>query len=154
MRMLTLLFTACLAAACVRTATNPATGEVDIDVESPTQRGEDWDGTITGRGIYSRISGSTRALVAEGQTTVTISLTGLTPGGRHPWHVHEGACASGGPIVGGISAYGPLVVGADGTAQGSARLALQLNEALDYHVNVHASPTDLATIIACGDLDD
>jgi hypothetical protein len=47
------------------------------------------------------------------------------------------------------------MVGADGRAEASARLLdLKLNEAKKYHVNVHRSPNDLPTIIACGDLDD
>jgi hypothetical protein len=57
-------------------------------------------------------------------------------------------------VVGPASAYAPLQAGAAGTATGNAELELTLNEARDYHVNVHASPSDMATIVACGDLDD
>ena len=32
---------ALFSAACVRTRTDPVTGKVDVDVESPTKRGED-----------------------------------------------------------------------------------------------------------------
>jgi hypothetical protein len=82
-------------------------------------------------------------------------LTGLPPGGPYPWHVHDGTCETGGPIVGDATAYAPLMVGADGRAEATARLlGLKLNEAKKYHINVHRSPTDLATIIACGELDD
>ena len=44
---------------------------------------------------------------------------------------------------------------ADGRASAEASLTgIELNEAKRYYVNVHASPTDLATIIACGPIDD
>lgn len=159
MRITTLLFTLPFAAVvatagCVRTATNPATGETDVDVELPTKQGEDWSGKLAGQGVYANLTGSTQAMVVEGRTTVTVRLDNAAAGAVHPWHVHEGACGSGGPIVGDPSAYSPLIVGDDGHAAGHAQLSLGLDEAKDYFVNIHASPTDLATIIACGDLDD
>lgn len=154
MRKLSMILLAGLVAACVRTQRNPATGDVDLDVESPTKSGETWNARLTGQAGYPSVSGSARASVANNQTTTTISLTGATAGGTHPWHVHEGKCGSGGAIVGDASAYSPLSVGTQGTAQGSATLSVVLNEAKDYHVNVHASPTDLPTIVACGNLDD
>lgn len=150
-----LLAAACLgSAACVRTATNPATGRTDVDIESPAKKGEDWSTTILGKGSYSAVRGSGKALVAEGKTTATVSLEAAKPGAVYPWHIHEGTCASGGPIVGDATAYTPLTVGNDGRAQGTAQLAVRLDEAKDYFVNVHASPTELATIVACGDLAD
>jgi superoxide dismutase, Cu-Zn family len=145
---------ACVAAACVRTATNPASGTVDVDVESPTKQGEDWKGTLRGQDMYTNVGGETTALVYEGETQSTVNITGATPGATHPWHIHEGDCGSGGPIVGNPSAYPPLVVGNDGTASASARITVQLNEAKHYFVNVHASPTNLATIVACGSISD
>jgi hypothetical protein len=47
-----------------------------------------------------------------------------------------------------------LQVGSAGTASANTNLNLMLNEAKDYFVNVHASASDMQTIIACGDLDD
>ncbi|MFL5576599.1 MAG: hypothetical protein ACJ79S_11590 [Gemmatimonadaceae bacterium] len=140
--------------ACVRTATNPVTGKTDVDIESPGKKGEDWTTTILGKGQYSAVRGSGKALVAEGKTTVTVSLEAATAGAVYPWHVHEGTCASGGPIVGDAAAYTPLTVGNDGRAQGNAQLAVRLDEAHKYFINVHASPSDMATTVACGDLDD
>jgi hypothetical protein len=92
----------------------------------------------------------------EGDNTlVTVVLTGLPAGGPYPWHVHEGTCETGGPIVGDPAVYPPLTVGTDGRAEANTRLInLRLSEARKYHVNVHRSPSDLATIIACGELDD
>jgi len=47
-----------------------------------------------------------------------------------------------------------LVVGSDGTATAMAHFSPKLNEASNYIVNVHASPTNLGTIVACGDYND
>lgn len=158
MRRITLLAAACIVAGmagCVRVQRDPATGNADIDVESPGKRGEDWKGTITGRDMYSSATGTVRANVEGGNTVTTIVVTGLPPRGRHPWHLHEGTCATGGPIFGDPAAYTPLSVGDDGRAEGSARLInLKLNEARKYHANVHASPSNMGTIIACGDVKD
>jgi hypothetical protein len=154
MRMLALLAAASLAAACVKTATNPVTGGVDVDVESPTKHGEDWNARLTGQGANSSITGDFKAAVISGASDFTVNISGAPAGAVLPWHVHEGTCGSGGPIVGDASAYSPLTVGNDGRAQGQAKVSVSLNEATKYHVNVHASPTQLATIVACGDLSD
>jgi hypothetical protein len=158
MRSLALVLAACVVAGstgCVRTHRDPATGNADIDVESPLKSGETWKANIAGRGNWTGASGTANVRVEGGNTLATLLLTGLPQGGPYPWHVHDGTCATGGPIVGDASAYPPLMVGADGRAEANARLVnLKLNEAKKYHVNVHRSPSDLATIIACGELDD
>ena len=154
MRTIAILMLAGLAAACVRTRTDPATGKVDVDVENPQKRGEDWNARLAGQGNFTRVSGTARATSINAQMTANVSLTGATPGAVHPWHVHEGKCGSGGAIVGDPSAYTPLTVGSDGTAQGNATVGTTLHEARDYHVNVHASTGDMGTIIACGNLED
>ena len=140
--------------ACARVQTEPATGEVDLDLESPAQQGEDWTGSLTGQGPGTNITGTFKALALDGRTEVTVSLIGAVPNSTHPWHVHEGACNSGGMIVGDSTIYRPLQVGSTGTAAGNANLSMELNEASDYYIDVHASTSDMQTIIACGDLDD
>ncbi len=150
-----LALVALLATACTpRVQTDPVTGRVDVDVQPVTQSGQVWTATLQGRSGFTGLSGTARAEVLSGQTTVNVQLQGATPGRLHPWHVHEGTCGSGGAIVGASSAYTPLQVASNGEAQGTARLNLALNEARDYHINVHASPGELGTIIACGNLDD
>ncbi|HJU90751.1 MAG TPA: hypothetical protein VJ672_15280 [Gemmatimonadaceae bacterium] len=139
--------------ACARVQSDPTTGRTDIDVESPAKKGEDWNARLTGQ-TGSSITGTSQALVADEKTSVTISISGATAGASLPWHVHDGDCGSGGAVVGPASAYAPLQVGSAGTATGNAELALKLNEASEYHVNVHASASDMATIVACGNLDD
>ena len=79
-------------------------------------------------------------------------VTGATPGATYPWHVHEGKCSDANtPIFSDPSAYPSLVAGADGTASATAHIYKKLSEALNYIINVHASPTNMATIVACGD---
>jgi len=88
-------------------------------------------------------------------THVTVNITGGTPGATYPWHVHDGKCTdANAPIVGAATAYPPLVAGADGRATATADIATNLSEARNYIINVHASPTNLATIVACGDFND
>jgi hypothetical protein len=155
MRNRLLLLTAAFAAlACARVQTEPATGEVDLDVENPAKQGEDWSGSLTGQGPGSNITGTFKALSLDGRTEVSVALNGAVPESTHPWHVHEGGCNSGGPIVGGATTYPALQVGSVGTASANVNLNLTLNEATDYYVDVHASLSDMETIVACGDLDD
>lgn len=158
MRTLALVLAVCVTAGtvgCVRVHRDPATGNADIDVENPMKSGETWTASIAGRAGWTGASGTANARVEGDHTLATLILSGLPQGGPYPWHVHEGTCDTGGPIVGNAAAYPPLMVGADGRAEASARLLnLKLNEAKKYHVNVHRSPSDLATIIACGELDD
>ena len=154
MRTMALMLAALTLTACVRTRTDPATGNVDVDIESPAQRGEEWEGSIRGLNMYSAMTGTARARVVEGVADVTVNLRGGTPGQTHPWHVHEGKCGSGGPIVGNPSEYPPITIGAAGNATSTSKLQMNLNEALVYHVNFDASATEMATIIASGEIDD
>jgi hypothetical protein len=155
MRKITLCLAATLAlGACVRTATNEATGKVDVDIESPTKRGEDWSATLRGMGGFAAVSGDAKAMVREGKTEVRVSLIGAQPGGTHPWMVHEGTCALPGAAVGDHSAYTPITIAADGRGTQTANLNARLDEAKDYIILVHVSPNDMTNIVACGDLDD
>lgn len=154
MRTMALMLAALTLTACVRTRTDPATGTVDVDLESPAQRGEEWEGAIRGMNMYSAMTGTARARVVEGVADISVTLSGGTPGQTHPWHLHEGKCGSGGAIVGDAYAYSPVTIGADGKATATARIQKTLNEAMDYHVNFHASASEMSTIIACGEIDD
>jgi hypothetical protein len=111
----------------------------------------DWSATLQPR-TNSGVSGTARAQAAVAATGVTINITGATPNAHHPWHVHIGTCATGGPVYGAATAYPPLHVGANGTAMATASIGVALNEEQRYHVNVHRSPTEMNVIISCGDL--
>ena len=94
MRIIPLLIAGCLVTtACVRTSTDPVTGRVDVDVESPTKQGEDWDAKLTSAANPS-IQGTAEARVASGETTVSISVTGLPTTSGLTWHVHESGCGT------------------------------------------------------------
>ncbi|HEX6631751.1 MAG TPA: hypothetical protein VF048_11710 [Gemmatimonadaceae bacterium] len=151
MRRFALIATACLATACVHVTTDPVTGRRDVDVEQPGKKGEDWTATLQQQG-GSGVTGTLTAAVLSGTTNATLTVNGAAPGASHPWHIHNGTCATGGGIVGQPDAYPPLVIGDQGSGRASVQLQLQLNEAQRYHVNVHASASDMATIVACGDL--
>ncbi|SOD03262.1 hypothetical protein SAMN05216486_1099 [bacterium JGI 053] len=156
MRIAMIALAALAATACSRTVkvqTDPATGHADVDVGRPGAN-EDWSGTLSPVG-GSGVSGTARGTSGHDMTMVTVSVTGAQPGARLPWHVHEGRCGQGSPpIVGPASAYPVMTVGADGRATAQAHLNMDLNEAKSYIVNVHASPTNLGTIVSCGDFDD
>jgi hypothetical protein len=85
-------------------------------------------------------------------TTVTIMLANATPNATHPWHVHAGACGSGGGIVGPPDAYTPLTIGANGGAQAVVTLPFSTPTVGDFSVNVHKSATEMGVVIACGAL--
>ena len=153
MRRLILTMAAFAFVGCVRTHANEATGEVDVDVESPTKKGEDWNGSLVARG-GSGITGTFKANVADGKTTVSVNLANAMAGQRLPWHVHNGTCDNDMGIFGDASSYPVIVVANDGTASVNTVLNFTLDEAKDYMINGHASPTNLQTIVACGDLDD
>lgn len=150
MRTLAMLCAAVIATGCVRTATNPATGKVDVDVESPTKKGEDWKGTINA--VNSGINGEVRANVANGQTNVTLSLTGGSNGQSNMWMIHEGRCGSPGAGFGSMSQYPNARFDANGRATVNVTLPGRLDEAKDYVVVIHGQ--DMNTVVACGDLDD
>lgn len=87
------------------------------------------------------------------RTRATVSVSNAVPGGRHPWHVHVGQCGNDQGILGSADSYPVLAVGNDGQAEASAVLEMAVPASTgQYFVNVHASPENLGTIIACGNL--
>lgn len=112
-----------------------------------------WEAVLVGEPGWEHLSGS--AVVqstSPGSFMASAELAGDAPGAVRPWHVHFNSCAAGGGIVGADGDYPRLEVGADGAATASVTVAQPLAVGAAYHVNVHLSDGDLATIIACGDL--
>ena len=101
------------------------------------------------------VSGSVSFQKAGPNTKVTIILEGTMPDGDHPAHIHFNSVAEGGGIavslnnVNGASGRSTTIVNMmdNGTTITYEDL---LN--FDGHVNVHVSPTNLATLIAQGDI--
>ena len=141
---------------CSRTqkvVVDPNTGRTDVDIQKAGVP-ETWKATLTAVG-GSGITGTAEGTTAHDSTHVTVNIMGATPGATLPWHIHDGKCGdASAPVVGNASAYPPLVVGADGRATAMAHVAVKLNEARNYIVNVHASPANMGTIVACGDYND
>jgi hypothetical protein len=81
-----------------------------------------------------------------------VEITNASPGGQHPWHIHLGQCGNDRGILGDADAYPVLKVGGDGKAEADADLNVPMPRQGQYFVNVHASPTNLGTIVACGNL--
>src|SRR5919206_2663052 len=87
-----------------------------------------------------------------GTTRAYVSISNAPPGGVYPWHVHRGQCGNDEGIVGPSDAYKPLRVSGDGTATADVTIPVETPTSGDYFVNVHASPDNLGTIVACGNL--
>ncbi len=88
----------------------------------------------------------------QGKTLAHVEISNAVPGGRHPWHVHRGQCGSDQGILGPADAYEPLKVEGNGRASRNAELSIPLPRSGSYFINIHASPRNLSTIVACGNL--
>lgn len=110
-----------------------------------------WTGDLRATGEAS-IEGTVEAVSRSSGTQVRVTLTGAEAGGELPWHVHQGTCGSGGPIVGEPTAYPPLAPDDTGQATASAQLTTPLSAGDSYHINVHQAPDAVETIVACGEL--
>jgi hypothetical protein len=100
--------------------------------------------TVKGTGSLAPGSGASSSVA-------TVSITGGTASATYPWHVHMGKCPGGG-VFGPGSAYKPITAASDGSGTATANLPVAAPATGDYHINVHASPTDMKTIVACGEL--
>jgi hypothetical protein len=92
-------------------------------------------------------------MAADGNRThARIDVSNASPGGEHPWHVHRGRCGSNGQVLGNANDYPLLKIDGDGKASKEAHLDLMLPTYGDYSVNVHASRSNMETIVACSNL--
>lgn len=112
-----------------------------------------WRAAIAGTGSFASIRGTSDVVLARdgGSFTAVTEISGGTPGSVYPWHVHFGTCAATGAIIG-ATVYPELAVGNDGSAFADVTVGAPLDVATAYSVNLHISPDNLPTIIACGDL--
>ena len=85
-------------------------------------------------------------------TSVELTLTGDQAGATRPWRIHKGTCTKDQGVVGEASAFAPASIGADGKGAAKATLAAPLAADGAYFVAVHASSSDMKTIVACGAL--
>ncbi len=110
-----------------------------------------WFADVRAMGEHGHSGFAVVTLLPDGGTRANLTLSGGSAGGVHPWHIHEGTCSSGGPIVGDPSAYPVLQPDAGGNASATVALDVGLSTDADYHVNIHQSPDD-DTVVGCGDL--
>ena len=143
-------------AAC---AARPAeTGSTGVSPSSATSPAADMSGmphysaTLAPVG-GSGISGTAMIHGMNGRQMVELSIMGAPASATLPWHIHSGSCADGmTPIVGDPSNYTALGTSNDGTARIMADLPITFVAGQKYHINVHKSPTEMGTIVACGDV--
>ena len=91
----------------------------------------------------------------DGVTIIEINLNGTSAGGDHPSHIHSNNAADGGPIILDLT-------NVDGGTGTSMTEVSALNDGtpvsyndlinIDGYINVHLSGSDLATLIAQGDV--
>ncbi|MFH4966884.1 CHRD domain-containing protein [Gaetbulibacter sp. M240] len=91
----------------------------------------------------------------NGTTLITLALEGTPEGGSHPAHIHENDAATGGGIIATLNSV-------DGTTGMSKTQISALNNgtqvsytdllSINGYINVHLSDSDLATIVAQGNI--
>lgn len=91
-------------------------------------------------------SGQATLTPQEGQTRVAIELDN-PPSVPQPVHIHEGTCDDLNPAP----EY-PLENLTDGTSETVVDVPLADLQEGEFAINAHASPDDLETYVACGDI--
>lgn len=102
------------------------------------------------------ISGTaTFAKRINGETLITVSLTGTTAGNEHPSHIHANSAAQGGGIVIDLNDIdGATGESKTNVSQRNDATPITYDELLNFngYLNVHLSSTVLGTLIAQGDI--
>ena len=92
----------------------------------------------------------------NGETLVSLDLSGTVSGGTHPAHIHAGsvAMAPGDILITLTSVSGDTGVSLTNVTMNDAEEAVTYADlvAIDGYINVHQSAADLATLIAQGDV--
>jgi hypothetical protein len=117
--------------------------------------GERWNATLaTPSGLSGAVQVRGTGYLARDPngSKAVIHVSNATPGGVHPWSVRMGHCGTENPVFGDPSAYPNLKVDKDGTAQNSATLSVPFPTSGEYSIEVRASPSNMGTVIACGNL--
>ncbi len=92
---------------------------------------------------------------ANGTTLVSIALQGTPADGEHPTHIHVGSVSAPGAIAITLSSVdGDTGVSLTHVEKADDDSAITYDALLTYngYINVHASPTDLATLAAQGNI--
>jgi hypothetical protein len=143
-RILTAVALASIAGGC---AIRPGTPD------SQLAPGAQWTATVVPTTV-SAIHGTVTFIRTEPktQTRVIFALADGIANTVLPWHVHYGVCGNDQLIVGAPSNYPPLVIDQTGQLRAVALLPVELTTKSTYVVHLHASPTEMHTVIACAPL--
>lgn len=138
-------------------ACNPFSHKPAVEVDPKNARLRNlWNATLAtpaelAGAIQMRGSATMGPISDSAETRVTLTLANATPGGTHPWEVHQGQCGgTDGGMVGSSDAYEPVKVDSDGRARESADLKIAFPESGDYFVEVYAAASNRETVVACG----
>ena len=121
---------------------------------APPEPPQDWSAIATANPGFTGAGANAVARSGNDATSVTVAfreMQGMS-GTVRPWHVHYGTCGNDQGVVGEMSLYTPLQPGPDGTAKVTANLPMELAPDKTYFVNIHKSPQETTTIVACGNL--
>jgi hypothetical protein len=157
MSHLRLFAAAAIAVGLATTACNPFHKNANKIERADIPVGERWNAALaTPSGLAGAVQIKGSGYLARGDSPsnskAVIHTSNATPGGIHPWQLRAGPCGSDSPVVGNPTAYSNLKVDKDGTAQGSANLAIPFPTDGSYSIQVLASPSNMGTVIACGNL--
>ncbi len=118
--------------------------------------GERWNATLsTPSGLQGAVQVHGTGYLARDPngSKAVIHISNATPGGVHPWSIRSGLCGNAdNPVFGDPSAYPNLKIDKDGTAQTSGVLSAPFPTSGEYSLEIRASPSNMGTIIACGNL--
>lgn len=115
--------------------------------------GAEWTATIVPT-TRSAIHGTVKFVRTDPptQTRVIVTLSDGTSNAVRPWHVHFGVCGNDQMIVGKPADYPPLVMSGQGSVTAIAQIPVELVNGTRYVVHLHASPSEMKTVIACAPL--
>ena len=83
-----------------------------------------------------------------GGARVVVSLQNTSPGDTHPAHFHAGSCGDGGDIIVPLES----IDGESGSSVTDTDASFEEITSSDFYVNIHLSPDELSTIVACGEV--
>jgi len=102
------------------------------------------------------VNGVATFAVANGQLTVTITMSGLKAGSKHIAHIHKGSCRSQGEVA---DALNPVVADSHGIGTSTTKISGVSSISPSWYVNVHQADAAAAMStqvgfdpIACGDV--
>lgn len=131
----------------------PAVEMSDADANLNTR----WHGTIASPGRLAgvvQMSGTATMAPAQaaGETMVRLEIANATPGGEHPWSLHQGMCDRDEGVVGEASRFDAIRIGGDGRGSASATVRMHSPTSGRYSVWVTASPANASMVVGCANL--